>query len=160
MWGSVRNGDWVKADGEINTGLFAGPTISAGTKGVVIGVSTGWFSSRAEVEFDSGLGTVRATVPAHQLRLVRRNGGLDRFLTRQRRLSAARAALFVFLAWPVAWWCVQYVWQNKGTDGISAAFALGVIDSLGQWLTMFIANPAGTLVYVAFLWALARLAWR
>lgn len=103
-WGGLHDGDWVRADRNISTGILGGTTINAGSKGVVTTISSGWFTSRAEVDFGSGLGTVRANVPTHQLRLVRRDGGIDRFSARQRRVAPARMALLLFLAWPIIWW--------------------------------------------------------
>jgi hypothetical protein len=120
----------------------------------------GWFTSRADVEFGSGLGTVRASVPTHQLRLVRRAEGIDRFSTRQRRLAVARAALVLFLAWPIIWWCIQYVWINRTFSGIASAFAVSIVYSIGNWITMLIADPVEGLIHLGFLWVVGRLAWR
>lgn len=160
MWGSVSAGDWVKTDTDIRVGMFGGTTIRAGTKGVVTGVSTGWLTSRAVVEFDSGFGTVRASVPTHQVQLVRRDGGIERFTSRQRRLAVARLALLLFLSWPIIWWCLQYVWINKSFSGITSGFAISIVDSIGDWITMLVSNPVKGVVYLGFLWVVGRLAWR
>ncbi|CAI9413189.1 hypothetical protein [Nocardioides sp. T2.26MG-1] len=160
MWGSVRDGDWVKVDTDINLGMLGGTTIKAGTKGVVTGVSTGWITSRADVQFDSGFGTAHANVPTHRLRLIRPNGGVDRFTTRQRRLAAARSALLLFLAWPIIWWAIQYVWINRGFSGITSGFALSIVGSIGDWIIMVISNPVKGIIYLGFLWIVGRLAWR
>jgi hypothetical protein len=160
MWGSLRDGDWVKADTTIRAGLLGGTRIKAGTKGIVTGVSTRWLTSRADVEFHSGFGTVRVSVPTHRLHLVRRDGGVDRFTERQQRLAAARLALLVFFAWPITWWCVQYVWINKSFSGMTSAFAISIVDSIGDWITMLTSNPIKGLIYLGFLWLAGRLAWR
>lgn len=159
MWGRVRDGDWVQVDTDVKVGMLGG-TVKAGTKGVVTGVSTGWITSRAHVQFDGGFGAVHANVPTYRLRLIRPNGGVDRFTTRQRRLAATRAALLLFLAWPIIWWAVQYVWINKGFSGITSGFALSIVQSIGDWIIMLVSNPVKGIIYLGFLWIVGRLAWR
>jgi len=101
IWRGVQEGDWVKATDTLAIGLFGNSTIKRGTKGVVTSVVSGWLTSRrVVVAFDSGFGSVNATVSTSEIRVVRREGGVDRFKARQSRLFAARVALGVFVTWP------------------------------------------------------------
>jgi hypothetical protein len=160
MWGSVQEGDWVKATDTLTVGMFGGSMIRPGTKGVVTSVISGWFSSRAAVTFDGEFGTVRATVPVSKLRVVRRGGGVEAFTSRRGRLMAARAGLMIFVAWPVISFVAQYLWLNHGFSGITRAFALGVIDSFGDYLNMLLTSPVRGALYLGFLGLVGRLAWR
>lgn len=159
MWGTIREGDWVKNRDTVPVTLgdqLSKSGIKPGTRGVV----TATTGSRASVTFDGGIGTVSATVSIRKLRVVRRGGGVDRFATRQSRLNAARAALALFLAWPVISWIVQYLWINKSFSGMVPAFAAGVLQSFGDWITLLVTNPFHTVIYLAFLTILGKLAWR
>ena len=75
-----------------------------------------------------------------------------------RRVTAARAALAVFLAWPVLQFVAVYGWRHRGLNGIAGAFAVGLLGSVVDWLRMLIQQPVKTIVYVMFLGALTRLA--
>jgi hypothetical protein len=161
MWGwtSVAEGDWVKVQATVPVTFsdhLTGSGIKKGTRGVVTSIGSG----RAEVRFDTGLGGVSAWVPTRHLSVVRRGGGVAAFNDRITRLSVARAALIVFLSYPVWSFVIMYGWVNKGFDGITVAFALGVVQSIGDWMTMFVSAPVKTIVWVGFLWVLALLAWR
>lgn len=157
---SIREGDWVTATESLVYGLLGGSTIKAGTRVVVTNVANGWFNSTASVRWDGGFGTVSTTVPTRHLRVVRHGGGVDRFVSHQGRLTAARAALALFLIWPVIKWVVEYVWLNKGFSGITGAFALGMVDSIDGWITMLVASPVHAVIYFAFLGLIGRWAWR
>lgn len=159
-WGSVQEGDWVKATHTLTIGMFRGPSIKPGTKGVVTSVIPGWFNSRATVAFDGGFGTVSVTVPVSKLRVVRRGGGVGPFKARQGRMTAARVALAFFIAWPTISFVAQYAWANHGFSGITGAFAIGVVESFGYYVDMLLTNPIRAAVYLVFLGLVARLAWR
>jgi hypothetical protein len=158
MRGTVREGDWVKTTDALTTGLSG--TIRRGTQGVVTSVLPGWFTPRAIVTFDGGFGTVRLTVPVRKLRVVRRDGGVERFNIRHGRVMAARAALALFTAWPVISWAAQYLWVNGDFSGIEGAFALGLVDSFGYYVTVLATDPVRGVVYLCFLALAGRLAWR
>ena len=157
---SPRRGDWVAASEPIQGGLFSGTAIAKGTHGVVNSVNYGFFSSTVAVTFGGGLSPVDRIVPTHKLRIIRRGAGVERFQLHQSRLAVARAAIALFLCWPVIQWVAQYVWMNRGFDGITAAFAAGVLDSIGSYLAMFITDPIKALIYFGFLGLLGRFAWR
>lgn len=158
-WGAVREGDWVRNRATMPVTIsdhLSKSGIKPGTRGVV----TATTGSRANVTFDGGIGTVSTTVPIRSLRVVRRGGGVDRFATHQSRLNAARAALALFLAWPVISWVIQYVWINKSFSGMIPAFAVGVLQSIGDWITLLVTSPLHTVIYLVFLAILGKLAWR
>lgn len=157
---SIREGDWVRSRENLAYGLLGGSTIKSGTRGVVTGVANGWFSSTASVRWDGGFGTVSTTVPTRHLQVVRHGGGVNRFVAHQGRLTAARAALALFLMWPVIKWVVEYVWLNKGFSGITGVFALGMVDSIGDWITMLVSSPVHAIIYFTFLGLIGRWAWK
>jgi hypothetical protein len=85
---------------------------------------------------------------------------VERFKACKRRVAAARAALALFIVWPVISFAAQYVWQNHGFSGITAAFALGVVESFASYLEMLLTKPVRAAVYLGFLGLVGRLAWR
>jgi len=57
-------------------------------------------------------------------------------------------------------WMAQYVWANEGFSGIVVAFAVGVVESTGDYITMLVQHPIQSAVYLGFLVLVGRLAWR
>jgi hypothetical protein len=99
-------------------------------------------------------------VPTRHLRRIRKDGGIDAFLTRQDRLTVVRAALALFMAWPVLSFVGHYAFAHRSFKGITEAFAAGALQSIGDWIVMLVSNPVHALFYLAFLGILGRFAWR
>jgi hypothetical protein len=157
MWGGVQVGDWVRSRARLPVTL-ADHLLQSGIKPGARGVVTATSGSRALVDFDAGLGTVSASVSQRHLRVVRRGGGIGSFKTNAHRRLIARVALIIFLALPVLQFLAAYAWINRGFDGITVAFAEGVVQSVLDWLNMLLTQPARTAIYIGCLWVVARLA--
>lgn len=121
-------------------------------------MSRGFLTTRADVEFRPGWGIVQVNVPSRHLRVTRQCGGTDEFRRHSSHLAAARTALCLFLCWPIVSWVLQYVWLNKGVNGITGAFAIGIVQSAEDWLIMLLAHPVRGATYLCFLAVLSRLA--
>lgn len=159
MFGSsLAPGDWVRTKRLTKQTFYdhaAGTGIPSGTLGVVKET----VGSRVVVELDAGWGTTHVTVPAHDLRLVRRRGGTDRFHSWSRRMTIIRLGCAVALALPVVMYVVQYVWAYHTFDGIVPAFAVACLDSAGYFLAAAIAHPLQALVFCAVCAVISRIAW-
>lgn len=157
--GQPRPGDWVRNTELVPTNLADHVLCSGlrrGTRGVV--VSRSW--SHLEVEFDTGYGMVRARVPHRAVRVVRRDGGRDRFHRRTSRLTVVRLAVAAFLLFPVVWWVGAYLWTFRTFDGIVPAFAVAAMDSAADLALGALEHPVQSLVYAGFLAVLGRFAFR
>lgn len=159
IWGGLQVGDWVKANRTVPV-TFTDSITESGVRPGTMGVVTDTAGSRVQVAFEGGFGTVDAWVPTRHLRVVGRGRGVGSFRSHARRIAVARAALSLFLAWPVLKFLAIYGWTHHGFSGVTSAFALAVIDSIGDWLAMLVQQPVKTVVYLIFLGILGRLAWR
>lgn len=159
MFGSsLAPGDWVRTKRQVRQTLYdhaSGGGIPAGTLGVVKESS----GSRVVVELDAGWGTTHVTVGSHEVRVVRRRGGTDRFHRWSRRVTIVRLGCAVALMLPVAMFVVQYVWAYHSFDGIVPAFALACLDAVGLFIAAGIAHPLQTIVFCCVCAVVSRIAW-
>jgi hypothetical protein len=72
--------------------------------------------------------------------------------------TAARLGLALVLLFPILQFVVQYVWVTHSFDGITAAFAMGCVQSLLDMLTGFFEHPVKSLLYFGALAVMSRLA--
>lgn len=160
MWGTPPGaGDWVKVKETLPVSVtdhLLGAGLPAGTQGVV----TGRTGNKLDVEFDTGFGTARATVPAGKCALVKRGGGKEAFIRRAGTVGTIRFALCLFLTWPLIQFAGLYWWEKRTFDGIVEDFTLAAVESAGEWVVTVIHDPGPALIYALFIAVLSRFAFR
>jgi hypothetical protein len=156
-WGRPEPGDWIRANRTIPVTLsdhLSGSGVRPGTKGVVLG-RTG---SYLVVRFDAGWGSHTARVRARDCSLHHRGRGEEAFARRTYTLTVVRMALALFLLWPVVWFVIVYLWQQRTVDGLLSSLAVAVAYGFLDYPAMVIAQPTQSVVYAAFLVVLGRVA--
>ncbi|ADG76384.1 hypothetical protein Cfla_3512 [Cellulomonas flavigena DSM 20109] len=156
-WSSPAVGDWVRTtrtEATSLTDVLQGGGLPAGTRGVVVSRDGRWARVRAE----DTLGTVEVTVPAHHLRVTARGRGEEAFARSAGLRSAVRVGAFLALAAPVLWFVVQYMWINRGTDGLLVALVLAALDSAAVSLLELVDDPVRAVLAAGLFALTARVA--
>lgn len=157
FWRSFEVGDWVRTRRNVPVTIadhVTGGGVPKGSNGVVTEVRGG----QVVVDVDAGWGTVTTTVRHSDLSLRRRGGGVEVFRRRSGRMATVRIAAALTLALPVLWYVAQYVWYYRTLDGITADFAVGVVEAGWAFLEGAIEHPVRALAFVAVSWLVGRLA--
>ena len=154
-WGTARPGDWVRArtalDGRPH--LWGGPSrVPRGARGVVVDRH----GRHLTVEFDVGWSTTVARVRPGDVRVVRPAGGAAAFRHRTSRLTVVRLGMAFALCLPVLHFTAAYVWSNRGTEGLGAALAMGVLYGIEDSVVAALNQPGKALVYLAVVALLSR----
>jgi hypothetical protein len=163
FYGTPRESDWIVTTRPIKVGLSdylmgddAG--VKPGTRGVIT-KTHGWNS--LEARLDTGLfGSVTVRVKPHQVRVVRRGGGIDLFEARASRLAWARAGVALALVAPLAWFAVSWFLGGGSDEGFVAAVIDSVIYGAIDLLGYVFASPVQALAYVGLLAIAGRFAFR
>jgi hypothetical protein len=157
-WGRrIEPGDWVRTTEKVSVGIadeLLGTGVPAGARGVVCERNGSWL----RVDLEHGLATVSVRVRARDCRVVRRQGGRERFHRWSGRRRAARIGLLCFTLWPLAQFTVLYWWYNRSFEGLTGELALAAVDSAVEMADHLVTDPARTLVYLGFLAVVGRLA--
>lgn len=158
-----REGDWIRTTRPIKVTmsdylLGDGAGIKPGTRGVVLR-SAGWNS--LEVRLDGGLfGSSTIRVKPSQVRVIRRDGGIEAFAASSERLRYARVGVALALALPLLYFVVSWFIHGGTKEGLIVAvldsFIYGVIDLIGY----AISNPLNALLYLLLVTGAWRFAFR
>lgn len=148
-------GDWVELRRPVETfGLLSGGTeYRRGTKGVVL-ASSGW--SGYLVSLETGFGAAEVIVKGADLRLRRRDGGVDRWRERAARRNAARAGVAVAMLGPLLLWTAKFFIDGHNQGEFIVALLDGVVWSAVELLELTLSSPLTALAYVA----VVTIAWR
>lgn len=148
----IRAGDQVKTTRVTPLSLsdrLSGTGVHSGKRGVVVGTD----GNRVRVTFEGRRGRT-GWVSGRNLGVVRRaeaDAGSP---------SAVRAALVLFMAWPVIGYLARYLWENGSFTGLGHALPTALGGSMSSWADMIAVDPAKTLVHMLFLAVVAALAQR
>lgn len=160
MWGPpLKTGDWVRLTAIIPVSVtdhLMGSGISIGTRGVVVSR----MGLMIEADFDTGYGTTRTHVPASKCKLIRRNGGQEKFTRNANFILIVRLALIAFLCWPVIQFTALYWWENKGFHGLVAELTVASFYSVGDMILSAMNDPIGTVIYLLFIAVISRFAFK
>lgn len=158
---SPQPGDWIKTTRPIRVSLtdyLMGDNggIRPGTRGVVIRVH-GWNS--LEVLLDTGLsGSVTARVRPGQIRVVRRDAGIDSFRETTSRINAIRFGVAMAFVLPLGYFAIVWFLKGGTTDGLTAALVDSAIYGMLDLLSYALSNPINALIYIAIVSVAARFA--
>lgn len=138
-------GDTVCLTADVPTG-FLSPDAPAGSIGVVTGV----FGGRVEVELDGGIaGATTIGARARECRVVDRGTGVERFRWRMRRRNAIRLGALILLALPLVQFVWQW-WQAVGSfDGFLEYLPLALLESGTDFVILAFSDPIRAALTVA-----------
>jgi len=148
-------GDWVTPIRTLPVTLtdhLTSQGIRPGTRGVV----TDRAGSRLTISFGATGGTIQ--VPARQVRIVRRGGGIHAYHRRDRILLGIRLGLALWLLAPIIGFTASYLWTNHTTDGLLTELAIGIVYGIGDLITAAITHPVHALGYLALTTIATRIA--